>query len=187
MTVKMQSKRTFPWTSRIGGNETTFRMMTPEDRQRILEFTKTLTNNDLIFLRTDLREPEVIDEWIHNLQTGRTITILAENDAAHIVGYASLHRNRMSWTRHLGEIRLFVNGDQRGTGLGRALATEIFQIAKEQQLDRIIVNISRNQPHVRQMLEKLGFTAEALLTDWLMDKEGHTHDLLIMSHRVDEF
>ncbi len=31
-----------------------------------------------------------------------------------------------------------------------------------------------------------GFNPEALLTDWLMTANGSTHDLLILSYRVEE-
>ena len=38
---------------------------------------------------------------------------------------------------------------------------------------------------VSQDFERLGFHAEALLTDWLMDRNFKKHDLVIMSHEVE--
>jgi L-amino acid N-acyltransferase YncA len=184
--TKLKSKRAFPWTGKIGGHEITFRLMAPEDGARLLNFTQGLSKDDMMFLRMDISQPEVIEEWVQNVQMGRTITVLAFNEKDDIVGYCSLHTNERLWTRHIGEIRVFVLHEYRGIRLASRLVTEMFQIAREQNLDRITFNIAREQPHMQQMLEGLGFKVEALLTDWLMDRDGRTHDLLIMSHDVKE-
>jgi hypothetical protein len=34
------------------------------------------------------------------------------------------------------------------------------------------------------MFERLGFTAEALLADWVIYRSGKTRDLVVMSHDV---
>ena len=34
------------------------------------------------------------------------------------------------------------------------------------------------------VFERLGFKAEALLADYVMDRDGRTHDLIVMSHDV---
>lgn len=186
MAEKLKTKRKFPWSAKFGEEKITFRLMTEEDRNRVLKFAKSLPAEDFIFLRMDISNPEVIDDWVEAITAGRTITVLTENEAGNIIGYASLHYNRLSWTRHLGEIRVFVRSDIRGSGLGKRLIGEMFQLAKEQGLKRIVVNIPSNQPRVRQMLEKVGFQPEALLTDWLIDAKDLTYDLLVMSAHVEE-
>lgn len=186
MASSTKTQRTFPWTDRIGGHSITFRLMSPQDGARLLSFTQGLSKDDMMFLRMDISQPDVIDEWVQNVQTGRTITVLAETEEGEIIGYCSLHTNERLWTRHIGEIRVFVLHQYRGIGLASKLVTEMFQIAREQRLDRIVFNIAREQPHMQQMLQGLGFKVEALLTDWLMDRDGRTHDLLIMSYDVRE-
>lgn len=183
---KLKSKRAFPWTGRIGGHEISFELMGAGDKERLLSFTQGLSNDDMIFLRMDISKPEVIEEWVGNIEHGHTITVLASSEEGDIVGYASLHTNDRTWTSHIGEIRVFVAPEYRGIGLASKLVTEMFQIANEQKLDRIVFNIAREQPHMQQLLEGLGFKVEALLTDWLKDRNGRTHDLLIMSHSVRE-
>ena len=185
--AKLKSDRTFPWTERIDGQEITFRLLTPKDRDSMLRFTKGLTSDDMMYLRLDISQSEVIDEWLENTKTGKSITILATDTDGEIGGYCSLHRNLKSWTRHIGEIRVFVTSDMRGLGLARRLVNEIFLIARQQNVQRLVVNIARDQLHIQQMLQRLGFKVEALLTDWLMSRDGRTHDLVIMSHSVDEY
>lgn len=184
MGMTASSKRTYPWTDTVDGRPVTFRLMTSEDRDRMLGFAQSLTESDLIFLRVDITKPEVVDEWVHHIKTGRTITVLAEDEDG-LAGYASLHHNENAWTRHLGQLRILVKGERRKAGLGRKLANEVFHIAKELKLERIFVQMAADQPHVRQLFEEMSFNPEALLTDWLMARDGRTHDLLVMSHFVD--
>lgn len=185
--AKLKSERAFPWTERLAGQAITFRLLGAKDRDALLKFTKSMTSDDMMYLRMDISQAEVIDEWLENTEHGRTITVLALNEDKEIVGYCSLHRNAKSWTRHIGEIRVFVASETRGIGLARRLVNEIFQIARQQNLQRLVVNIARDQLHIQQMLQRLGFKVEALLTDWLMSRDGLTHDLVIMSHSLDEY
>lgn len=185
--AKLKSERTYPWTERLAGQTVTFRLLSGKDREAMIGFTKSMTADDMMYLRMDIAQPEVIDEWLENTEHGRTITVLALDDDDEILGYCSLHRNAKSWTRHIGEIRVFVASEARGIGLARRLVNEIFQIARQQNLERLVVNIARDQLHIQQMLQRLGFKVEALLTDWLKSRDGHTHDLVIMSHVLDEY
>lgn len=153
----------------------------------MLHFTQSLTSDDMMYLRLDIAQPEVLDEWLNNTTNGKSITVLALDEDGKIGGYCTLHRNLKSWTRHIGEIRVFVSSEMRGLGLARRLVSEIFQIAKQQNVQRLVVNIARDQLHIQQMLQRLGFKVEALLTDWLMSRDGRTHDLVIMSHNVDDY
>lgn len=184
--AKLKSHRTFPWTDKVGGQEITFTICKPEDKADLLKFGRSLTKDDMMYLRMDLSEEDSIDDWVENIERGRTITVLALDESKKIVAYCSLHKNERMWTSHIGEIRVFVVNDMRGIGLASRLVTEIFQIGREQKLERIICNISREQPHMQAMLEKMGFRVEALLTDWVRSRDGLTHDLIIMSHHVDE-
>jgi len=179
-------KRAYPWTDVIDGTEITFDLMARSDTAAFLAFAKSLRAEDLMFLRLDITQPETVENWVKNIEEGRTITVLARDGDA-IIGYGTLHYNETWWTRHLGQIRILVQSERRKLGLGRKLAVELFQLAREKNLHRIFVQMAADQPHVRQLFEDMGFRAEALLTDWVMDRDSRTHDLLIMSHHVGDF
>ncbi len=181
-----KSTRNYPWTEKVEGREVTFRLMTPEDRNALLVFSRALPAEDVMYLRKDITADEVLDDWVNKLERGATITVLAEDAEEGIIGYGSLHLDQLMWTHHLGEIRVVLAKNARGLGLASKLVNEMFQIARERGLQRLVVNMRRDQTHVKQMLENLGFKAEALLTDWLMDQNGVTQDLLIMSCHVNE-
>jgi L-amino acid N-acyltransferase YncA len=160
--------------------------MEPSDRDAILAFARALPNDDLIFLRSDITESPAVDAWMSYIKTGRTISVVAEADGK-IAGYASIHLNEALWTRHVGELRVLVGREQRGIGLGKRLTNEAFAIAKDLGLKKITAQMPTEQRGARQVFERLGFRPEALLADHVMSRDGHTHDLLIMSYDVAGF
>ena len=177
----------YPLTEKFGRHAVTLKLMRPQDgpnvEQALLKFTLNLPAADLAFLRVDITQPDVVHEWLDNVVRGRTITVLAEENGE-VAGYGNLHFSQQQWTRHIGEIRLLVGSKFRGLGLGERLVDELVKIAREKGLLRVVVNISANQPRVRAMWARLGFEAEALLTDWLKDRNHHSHDMVIMSRDI---
>ena len=186
MTQTSALQRTYPWTANLDGLQVTFRLMQATDGDSLLAFARSLPDDDLMFLRIDITQPEVVDEWIRNIAAGRTITVLADIPGQ-VVGYGSIHRNEVLWTRHVGEMRVLVDREHRGIGLGKRLAYEVFAIAKDLGLAKITAQMTTDQRGARQVFEHLGFRPEALLADYAMSREGQTHDLLIMSYDVAGF
>jgi L-amino acid N-acyltransferase YncA len=190
MTTDVQTagyEKTFPRAVRLdSGKSLDMRLMTAAQREDILEFGGTLPRRDLLFLRMDITDPRNVDEWIRNIGAGRTITVLAY-DAGALAGWASLHHNEVLWTRHVGEIRTVVGTDHRGIGLGARLVEEIFAIAKQIGLKKITAQMTSDQKGARATFERVGFRPEALLADHVVDNEGRTHDMLIMSYDIDGF
>lgn len=176
-------RRTYPWTTTIDGQEVTFRLMEPSDRQAVIDFARSLNEEDLMFLRTDITQESTVDNWMNYLKNGRTISIVAEVDGR-IAGYSSIHLNEATWTRHVGELRVLVGREFRGLGLGKRLTNEAFALAKDLGLRKITAQMSTDQRSARGVFEHLGFRPEALLADHVMTRDGQTRDLLIMSYDV---
>jgi ribosomal protein S18 acetylase RimI-like enzyme len=166
--------------------EATLRMMEPGDRDAILKFAARLPGDDLLFLRTDITDKEVIAGWIDNLKKGNTVTLLAEIDGE-LAAYASVHVDSARWTRRVGEIRVLASPRARGLGLGRRLTSEIFEVAKSLGLKKLTAQMTPDQTSARSAFERLGFQVEAILTDWVEDRSGIPRDLLIMTHDIAGF
>jgi L-amino acid N-acyltransferase YncA len=167
------------------GQQLMLRLMHEADRDQVLSFARSLPPDDLLFLRTDITEPAIVDEWIVALRRGNTITVLAEA-AGDLAGYASLHLEQARWTRRVGEIRVQVAPAFRGRGLGRQLTTEIFQLGQARRLKKIAAMMTPDQTGAHAAFEKLGFQVEALLQDWVVDSSGRARDLLMMSYDLEE-
>jgi L-amino acid N-acyltransferase YncA len=156
------------------------RLMTEADKLGILNFARSLPPDDLLFLRTDITDPVVVDAWVQNIGEGRSVTVLAERDNR-VAGYASIHTEGARWTRRVGEIRVQVSADYRGLGLGKRLAGEIFRLSQDLGLKKMAAMMTPEQESARATFQELGFRIEAQLQDWVVDREGKSRDLVIMS------
>ena len=166
------------------GQQITLRLMAAADRDRVLRFACSLPPDDLLFLRTDITEPAIVDAWVAALQAGTTLTVLAVA-GQELAGYASLHLEQARWTRRVGEIRVQVEPAFRGVGLGRCLSAEIFHLGQIRGLKKMAAMMTPDQTGAQAAFEKLGFQVEALLQDWVEDRSGRPRDLLVMSHHLE--
>ena len=171
----------YPREARLrNGQVVSLRLMKGGDEQRLLNFARTLPPDDLLFLRTDITDPAIIDAWAQNIAEGRSVTVIAELDDT-VTGYASIHTEGARWTRRVGEIRVQVGADYRGLGLGKRLVGEIFRLSQDLGLKKMAAMMTPEQSSARATFEELGFRIEARLQDWVVDRDGNSRDLVIMS------
>jgi L-amino acid N-acyltransferase YncA len=178
-------KREYPRTVKLDDNtEIALRLMTASDADRIMAFARALPEQDLLFLRADITDPRIVAQWVQNIAAERTVTVVAEA-GGNLAGYVSLHYNQVTWQRHLGEIRIQVGLPYRSHGLGRLLAGEIFGVARDLGLRKIVAQMTVEQKGAIATFERLGFHPEALLQDFVIDRAGRTHDRVVMSYDVE--
>ena len=178
---KLEASLIYPREVKIrDGRNVSLSLMGVGDKQKILNFANSLPPDDLLFLRTDITDPATIDEWVRSVETGRTITVLAELDGD-VAGYASLHTEGARWTRLVGEVRVQVGVNYRGAGLGKRLVGEIFRLGQDFGLKKMAAMMTPDQVSARASFEELGFRVEATLQDWVVDRKGGSRDLVIMS------
>lgn len=185
MTNFLTTPHLYPWTTRLADLDITFSRMDEADRYRMLAFTQGLPERDLLFLRHDITDTQVIDDWLRAIERGHTVTILAEENDK-LVGYCSLHRSTILWTRHLGEIRMLVGPNYRGKGIGKSFVQQLFGFTRDLKLHKVMVNMMSTQRDAQTLFHHLGFIPEALLHDWAIDRNGRTHDLIVMSREVED-
>jgi L-phenylalanine/L-methionine N-acetyltransferase len=157
------------------------RLMRAADKVAMLQFARSLPQEDLLFLHTDITDPASEDEWIANIERGTTVTLLAEPEGL-MAGYVSLHVNSLRWTRRVGEIAINIAPEWRSRGLGEGLCAEIVAVAGVLELRKITAQMVADHKSARALFERLGFHVEALLPDWVEDREGHCRDLLLMAY-----
>ncbi len=173
-------KDDFPQTIDAKGDLFTLRLMDRQDRDALLALAERLSEDELLFMRRDITQSGTIDEWIREIEMDQAITILAEYNGT-IVGYGSLYYNQLFWSRHMAEVRVMVTRPYRSRGLGTHLVRELVIFAQGLNLEKVTIGLAVEDRGAQRMVERLGFKAEALLTDWLKTRDNTTHDLLIMS------
>jgi RimJ/RimL family protein N-acetyltransferase len=183
MAKQTVSKRNYPWQTKINKEEVTLRLMTAADKNAMLEFARSLPEDDLLFLAVDITREKAVDDWIRRIEAGNLHTILVEKNGK-LVGHGSLLHEEQVWTRHLGGMILLLSPEVRGMGLGHILAGELFARATDLKLRKVMARMAASQHGAIQVFEKLGFKIEALLADCVIDRNDMTHDLIMMSYDV---
>ncbi|MEW6768615.1 MAG: GNAT family N-acetyltransferase [Pseudomonadota bacterium] len=179
----MSSKRTYPRRVKTEAGEIEFRHMTAADEAAVLAFAKKLPVHDLLFIPRDISNPKVLAAWIKEMERGGLTSLLAVK-GSEVVGCGTIVRDELSWSPHVGEIRMVVSKDVRGTGVGRSLSQEIFALALEMGLEKIVAQMTVDQRGAIALFESLGFKAEALLREQVKDKTGKTYDIVVLGHNV---
>ena len=173
-------------TTQIGGRDVTLRFMTEDDAALLLTFARALPQHDLVFLHRDITDSSEVADWIEAIEQGLEGVILAVADGG-VLGYSSVSRSPLSWSRHVAELRVVVGPDARGQGLGRALTAEAFRIAEDLGVRKMVAQMTIDQQGALRTFKRLGFTSEALLHDQVLDEDGSTLDLVVMSQDVGGF
>lgn len=179
------SEKDYPKTVKLGGDKYTLRFMTSKDRDKLLDFAQKMSEADLWFMRRDITQPAAIDSWITDIETDHAKTLLVEQDDL-LVAYASLYYNQLFWNRHLAELRVVVSSGYRGRSMGRKLAQELSNLAKDMGLEKVMVYMAADDKAAQRMVDYLNFKPEAILADWVKTRDDRTHDLLIMSTDLQE-
>jgi ribosomal protein S18 acetylase RimI-like enzyme len=154
------------------------RRIEPGDRAALERFLDEIPEADRTFLKEDVADPEVVDAWVRP-GDARSIAL----DGGDVVGYVAvipLH----GWSSHVGEVRLVVDPDHRGRGVGQALARHAVLEALELGVAKLVVEVISDQEALIAMFVALGFEPEALLTDHVRDRSGELRDLLVLAHSV---
>jgi GNAT superfamily N-acetyltransferase len=175
--------RSYPLQVSTEAGDIELRMMGPADEAAVLDFAQKLPAHDLLFLPRNISEPKVLAAWIKEIERGSIISLLAVK-SGRVVGCGTIVRDALSWSPHVGEIRMVVSSDVRGLGVGRALSQETFALALGAGLEKLLVQMTVDQVGAIAIFEGLGFKAEALLHDHVRDVAGQKHDIVVLAHDV---
>lgn len=177
------SNRNYPKSVTSGETNVELKLMGPEDRADLEAFIAEMPSHDLLFLDRDITQPKVIDAWFAAIERGRVVSLCARADGE-FVGCTAIIDSPLSWTRHVGELRVLVSQTTRGQGFGRLLIQECFSQALEQGLEKLMVRMTTDQKSAIAGFEALGFRAEAVFRDHVKDGDGNVHDLAVLAHDV---
>jgi L-amino acid N-acyltransferase YncA len=155
------------------------RQLEERDQPAIEQFIARIPEGDRTFFKEDVGDPHIVHAWARP----GAARVLAVADGA-VIGSAAvvpLH----GWSSHVGEVRVIVDPDHRGKGVGRALARRAILEALELGLSKMVVEVVAEQESTVNMFRSLGFDPEALLVDHVRDRSGELRDLMVLAHSVD--
>jgi L-amino acid N-acyltransferase YncA len=157
------------------------RRIEPGDEAAIERFLDAIPEADRTFLKEDVADPAILAAWVRP-GDARSIAVDEHGEVLGYVAVVPLH----GWSSHVGEVRIVVDPDNRGRGVGRELARHAVLEALELDLSKLVVEVIADQEALIAMFRGLGFEPEALLIDHVRDRSGGLRDLLVLAHSVDQ-
>ncbi|HMN72927.1 MAG TPA: GNAT family N-acetyltransferase [Rhodoblastus sp.] len=172
-----------PPAKRVAKGDVQIRPLAAGDEKALLAFARSQPPHDLLFLPRDISEPKVLKAWIRESEGGGMMSLVAVAGDK-IVGCGAIASDPLSWSPHVGELRVLIGAQARGAGVGRKLTQRLFALALEAGLQRIVAQMTVDQTAAIAVFEGLGFRAEALLRGQVRDRSGKRHDIVILGHEV---
>ena len=157
------------------------RALATDDVEALTAFFASVPEGDRTFFKEDVSDPAVIAGWVAVADRHRLIA-LVDGDVA---GYVAVLKG-IGGSSHVGELRLVIVPEYRQRGIGRLLAQRAVCEALELGVVKLVVDVIAGQDRLFDMFTKLGFEQEGRLRRHVRSASGETHDLLVLSHFVDE-
>jgi L-amino acid N-acyltransferase YncA len=167
------------------GRELTIRELKLADLDKLMKFYCTLPPGDRKYLRIDVTNRDIVEQRIRMAGTDNIIRIIALF-GEEIVADGALELTSEEARKHLGELRVIVARKFQRQGVGMAMMRELYLLAVEKKVEKIVVKMMRPQIEVRKICRKLGFREELLIPDYVRDLGGESQDLVIMTCDIKE-
>jgi RimJ/RimL family protein N-acetyltransferase len=171
------------------GARVLFRVLGPPDADTLVAFFQSVTPNDLRYIRSDVKNKEIVAGWALNSDYDRVLPIVAFVQDR-IVGEATLHF-KSGPHAHVAEVRIFLAGDFRRRGLGIQMLEMLFELARWRDIHLLEAQIVADQSWVIKAFKKIGFEQQGVLEDYFMTPERGARDVVLLVKRLrvaqDEF
>ena len=163
----------------------TIRNLTIEDLDRLMSFYRSLPEEDKKYLRVDVTNRNTVKQRIEAAEAGGLFRIIALKGNS-IIADGALELTTEEWRRHQGELRVIVAGKFRRKGVGMIIMRELYFLAIEKKVEKVVTKMMKPQVAIRKICKKLGFHEEVLIPDYVKDQMGKFQDLVIMTCDIQE-
>ncbi|HLU50383.1 MAG TPA: GNAT family N-acetyltransferase [Planctomycetota bacterium] len=107
----------------------------------------------------DVTNRDLVESWAAEVNYETTLPLVAV-DGTRIVADATLHYRDRGPLRLVGRVRWFVDSEYRGRGLGKSLAQQLINVARENGLRYLSCMLAtRHEARDIEILEERGFVA----------------------------
>jgi L-amino acid N-acyltransferase YncA len=165
------------------GMRVLIRPLTPEDKNALVAFFGTISQDDANLMRGNVRDPQVVAGWAEHVDYTKVLPMVAVvNDR--IVGDSTLHF-RTGSGRHIADVRIFLAKDFRKCGLGTSMLRTMIEVAKKLGMQMVVAEVVSDQVSTIKAFQHLGFQSQIVLPDYHIMPDGETHDVnMLILHLV---
>ena len=161
------------------GLKCALRPLKSTDEKAFHEFFLAVPEQERMFIKHRVTDPEVIKDWCRNIDLGRNLPLLALAGNT-IIGDATLHQQLGGWKRHIGRVSVLVHPQYRGRGLAKALVVETIDLARNIGLEKLEAEFIGEQETAIKMFGLLGFAPLVRLPEYVRDMKAISHDYVLL-------
>jgi L-amino acid N-acyltransferase YncA len=162
------------------------RPIEPVDIEALYKFFSKIPKSDLLIYKDDVTKWENVENWFadSNYRKVFQLAALAEDK---VVAKGSLHSEGLFWS-HAAELKLIVDPDYRGKGLGSQLFNILLYEGLKNHFQKIIVRYVSDNISFTKILNYYGFKPETVLSCYVKDElSSITKDLVIASFSLENW
>ncbi|MCK5391628.1 MAG: N-acetyltransferase [Deltaproteobacteria bacterium] len=162
------------------------RPIEPVDIEALYKFFSRIPKSDLLIYKGDVTKWENVENWFAGSNYGKVFQLVALSKNK-VVAKGSLHSEGLFWS-HAAELKLIVDPDYRGKGLGSQLFNILLYEGLKHNFEKIIVRYISDNISITKILDHYGFKPETVLSCYVKDKlSGITKDLIIASFSLENW
>ncbi len=155
------------------------RPMEAGDEGAFRDFHTVIPDQEQLFLRNQIRDGSLFQEWMSDPEGGEHLPLLAFIDGK-LTAMAYLHQPRGGWKRHVGGVTFLTHPDFRGLGLIDLLLAEVIELAKHCGLTKLESELNGERVIAIESLGMVGFQELLRLPHYVQDMKGRSHDYVLM-------
>jgi L-amino acid N-acyltransferase YncA len=164
------------------GSPILLRPVVREDEQLLIDFFSRIPEEERWFLRDNMDDPKVVHEWIQNLDFDKIVPLVAVTEADKaIIANVRLHRRPAECLKHIAHLRIMVDPAYRAQRLGTWMLLDAIRLATSLGIEKLVAEFVEGveQPAINAA-RKLDFVQQAVLKDYVKDRQGRYRNLIIM-------
>ncbi len=168
------------------GQEIILRSLKLDDIEDLMDFYGAVPYEDRRYFKIDVSRKQTVKDRLNstlNVGADRVIAI----HGGKIVAEGELIFSHGDWYRDRGEIRVMVDEGFRQKGVGMLIMRELYYLAQQHKLDKIVAKIMGPQIPSKNLLEKFAFKENHVLPNYVVDQDGNTQDMLIMICDMEDY
>jgi RimJ/RimL family protein N-acetyltransferase len=164
------------------GTPILLRPLVMDDEERMRDFLQRIPEEERWFLRDNVAEPETLHRWLEGLDYDRVLPLVAVmEDGDRIIANVRLHRRPADCLRHIAHLRIVVDPEFRSQRIGTWMLIDAMKLAMNMGIEKLVAEfVADVEEAAVKAAHRLDFFEQAIIRDYVKDRRGKYHDLVIM-------
>ncbi len=168
------------------GTGVALRALDNGDQENLVKFFTKIPRSDLLIYKDHVIGRETIESWFTSSMYKKVFQLAALKDTE-IIAKGILQKEGSYW-QHAAEIKLIVEPDYRGKGLGSQMFKTFLAEGLKQNFGKVIVRFTPDNKSFTKMLDNFALKPEAVLNSYVTCTEtGEQKDLIIASYNLEDW